>query len=168
MNKPLDQLCTLLDEEVERQENVLAVVRGQGEAARTRNLEALNARTSALSALMAEGIEAEQRRIQVVTELVAAYALPMEEQTLTHLIGHAPEPWKHRLAEAQARLRSTVHESQRVVRANELVVRRGLRNVTEVLETFGEQLGMGRPAYDARGNERTGVATRPAMLDSRG
>ena len=168
MSHALEQLCSLLDEEVERQENVLAVVRGQGDAARVRNLAALESRTDALSALMADGIEAEARRIAVVIELVEAYALPVEEQTLTQLIVRAPEPWKHRLAEAQARLRSTVHETQRLVRANDNIIRRGLRSVQEVLESFSEQLGAGRPAYDARGVEYAGIATRPAMLDHRG
>lgn len=168
MEQSLDQLCMLLDEEVERQENVLAVVRGQGDAARTRNLEALEARTEALSALMAEGIQAEVRRLAVVTDLVAAYALPVEEQTLTCLIGVSPEPWKHRLAEAQQRLRETVRETQRLVLSNGNVIRRGLSNLNGALETFGQHLGAGRPAYDARGLERAGVTTRPAVLDHRG
>src|SRR5690606_32245892 len=104
----------------------------------------LEARTEALTALINEGICAEHQRIAAVSELVRAYDLPGEAQTLTHLIQIAPEPWKHRLAEFQIRIRTLVLETQALLRANETVIRGGLRVVNGALESFEEHLGAGR------------------------
>lgn len=168
MNDALDSLCSLLDEEIERQENVLAVVRGQGDAARGGDIETLEARTEALTLLIAEGIDAEGRRVAVLREIVAGYALPVDEQTLSHLIARTPDPWKRRLTGFQSRLRALVAETQEALRANERMVRRGLRIVNGAIEVLGEQLGSGRPAYGAQGTGQAPGAPRPALIDQRG
>ena len=164
----LERLCDLLDDELERQENVLALCIAQGKAAREHDHEYLEARTVALGELIEETVRAEAARFDLVGQIVEAYELPIEEQTLSHLIKAAPKPWSLRLRELQHRLRAVLAETQQAVRANSRVMRRSVKVIDEAVTTLTQCGPQAGGNYDARGKEKARVAREPSMIDQRG
>ena len=117
MNTLLDRLCDVLDEELVRQETVLAICRGKHDAIRSFDVEALEARTAALDSVLRETFEAETERHGILREAIDHLGLPQEDETLTGLIGAVQEPWKSRLQHFQRRLKETLGATQAVTRA---------------------------------------------------
>ncbi|MBI1319550.1 MAG: hypothetical protein GC168_11475 [Candidatus Hydrogenedens sp.] len=149
MSQLLESLCALFDEELERQEALLALTRAQGEAAMARDAQVLEARTEAIRLLVSESLRSEQARLALVAEIVEAFALAAPEQTLSGLIAVAEEPWKSRLAWHQERLRTVVTETQGVVRSNHRTISRLARSTASLLRRFhGESES---PVYGASG-----------------
>lgn len=168
MNELLATLCDLLDEELERQENILAVCRAQGKAAQGRNVADLESKTAALNALISEAGAVERTRSKLMLQTVEAFGLPPERQTLTHLIEVAPEPWKSRLKHFQERLRSTLHQTSRVVRGNSLLFRRSLNAIGKAFRMLRQCFPAAPSSYDVRGGEIAGRQLGPAVIDQRG
>ncbi len=168
IEKRLEELCSLFDTELERQHDVLALCRSQGEAARTHDVECLNAKTMALEILFRDSLEAEPERHRLLHEVVAYYDLPREKQTLTDLIAVAPEPWRRRLGEFQSGLRSTLDEIRRAVRGNAGIMRRSLRRINLFLRLLGGPDEGRANDYDARGSEPAPSSLRPVVIDQRG
>lgn len=165
----LDTLVACFDEELERQENVLRICRAQGEAARNHDVEALQARTEALTELFEEASAAEERRVPVLAAIVEYYELTPEKQTLSGLIEHVPEPWNHRLAEFQTTLRRVLMETKAEVRRNARYMRRSLKTIDNALDLL-TGVDSGEPAaYNEAGAEPTrGQARTPARIDTQG
>ncbi len=161
MDEVFTRLCGLLDDEAERQENVLALCRAQGEAARSHDIPAMEARTRALTLLLREGIEAGVARHALLERLTVAYELAESRRNLTGIIEAAPQPWASRLREQQRRIRGALAEIQTVVRANNHVMRRSLGIVNGALQTLWACLPAG---YDDRG-ERVGAGRHAARLN---
>ncbi len=168
MNELLGALCNQFEEELERQENVLAVCIAQGQAARLHDLEYLEAKTAALNVLIRETAEAERTRMALVEQVVSACALPPGRQTLTELIAVSSEPWKSRLQHFQTRMRATLSETARVVRENNDLIRRSLNVVNQALQSLGQCIPAAPNAYDVRGGEVSGHHSGPAFMDQRG
>jgi len=166
MEKTLDRLCAHFEDELERQENVLALCNAQAEAARARDIECLEAKTAALSVLIQDAIDAERERLALVREIVDAYGLPVEQQTLSGLVATVPEPWKTRLADFQLRIRAVLEETRGVVRQNMPVLRRSLNVANEALSALHGQPDAGR--YDGQGENREGALAGPNVIDRRG
>jgi len=166
MPQVLENLCRVFDDELERQQNILAICISLGQAARAHDLEYIEAKTAALNALLEETIRSEQERIQLVRQVVDDYQLPVERQTLTDLITMAPEPWAARLGEFQERMRATLKQTKRVVGENQRVMRRALSVVHGALNCLVRCI----PAsgYDARGEECRRLHAEPNVIDQRG
>ncbi len=165
----LNALCTLFDDELERQHSVLAIMRAQGEAARAFDLDALNARTDALDVLMNEALESERRRLELLETVVSHFSLDVEHQTLSDLIAVVPEPWKHRLMEFQTEVRATVDNTRSLVFENAQFIRRCLRGVETVVDTVqGTEPTEASRSYDAEGNRAGRQGGRSALLNAVG
>ncbi len=163
MDEVFTRLSSLLDDEAERQENVLALCRAQGEAARKHDIPAMEARTRALTLLLREGIEAGVTRHALLERLTETYELAESSRNLTGIIDAAPEPWTSRLREQQRRIRGALAETQAVVRVNNQIMRRSLGIVQGALQTLWACLPAG---YDDRG-ERVGAGRHAARLNQR-
>jgi hypothetical protein len=164
----LDKLCVLFDDELERQENVLRLCVAQGAAARAHDVGVLEARTAALTALLDEEAESEPRRLELFGALVRVYELPLERQTLTHLIATIPEPWRRHASEFQSRVREVLEESQRTVRRNTRAMRRSSRMASAAVEALAGAAGAPGRGYDAGGVESASYIAPSAGMDARG
>lgn len=163
----LEALCRYLEDEIERQENVLAIARAQGEAARNHDLELLEARSAALAAQIREVVAAEKERLALVHCIVGVLELPHERQTLSALIAIAPEPLATRMREAQTRLRTLLQEIQELTQRNQQLMRRSLRVVNDAAASLMDALPVLQSPYNARGEMQVGAAT-PCAIDHRG
>jgi len=168
MEALLDRLCGLFDDELERQQNVLAICIAQGQAARAHHVDALQARSSALALSVQEALNAEKQRLGLLRQIVDQYALPLERQTLTGLIETVPEPWKTRMQEFQTRLRTTLEETRKVVRENNRIMRSSLTIVNDAFDAVIQRRTIPRGHYDERGEETPGNRAQPAVIDQRG
>jgi flagellar FlgN protein len=168
METILDELCGVLEDELERQENVLAVCRAQGEAAKARDVEYMEAKAAALCVLIRETVNAEQKRLRLVRLVVDEYDLPEEEQTMSGLVATVPEPWKSRMGDTQARIQKILSEVRDVVQENNRVIRRCLNIVNGSLEELGQRVPGDSGNYDALGGERQSSSAGSALLDQRG
>ena len=164
----LDSLCEHFDDELERQQNVLAVCRALGQGARVQDHEYLEAKTAALHVLLRQAMTAEQVRLALVGELVAHYELPVERQTLSGLIAVAPAPWQSRMQEFQVLMRATLETTRRLVRENNRVLRRSLYVVNQTLATMALCEPNGSSAYNGSGGEVVRAQPVPALVDQRG
>ena len=163
-----EALCAVFDDDLERQENMLSLCRAQGRAAIEHDIELLEARTEAMTALVHEATESERLRVALATVLVQALRLPEAQQTLSGLIAVAPEPYRNRLADFQARIQVVLMDTREVVRANHLILRRSSRIVSDALEALVDCTPPPRGQYDARGDAPQGHSQQPALLDQRG
>lgn len=161
-NTAFENLLKWLEDAAERQENILAVCISQGEAARTRQMEALEARTAALQLLIQEAAEAEQERATLVKDAAAEAGLT-EEVTLSKLIAVAPAEWAARLAQLQKRIGGVLQQTRGVVRENNFVVRRSLRRAEQIIQAIAPAAA---PAGYAPQGGRT--AHRAMTLNARG
>lgn len=168
MEKTLDTLCDLLEDELERQQNVLALCVAQGQAARTHDLEYLEAKTAALGALIQEAVKAERERLHLVRQVVEDFQLPRAQQTLSDLIAAVPDPWKTRLCEFQGGIRAILAETSQVVRENNRIMRRSLHVVDEALNLMVDCVPAASAAYDARGAEPVRSHREPHVINQQG
>jgi altronate dehydratase len=163
-----EALCTVFEDDLERQENMLVLCRAQGRAAKEHDIELLEARTAAISELVREATDSERLRVALATVLVEALKLSTERQTLSGLIAVAPAPYQGRLADFQTRMQVVLAETREAVRANHLVLRRSARIVSDALESLVDCAPAPRGQYGARGDEPPGDNQQPALLDQRG
>lgn len=167
MDDFFETLCFALDDELERQENILAVCRAQGQAARAHDIEYLEAKTLALVALMQEAVQAEKTRGLLLGRMAEHLRIPNDRQTLSELIRIAPEPWRGRLSHVQTRLQDTLRETHAVVLSNGGVLRSGLRVLTRSLQALGQCAALDT-GYDATGMEPVRKRFQPKVLDQKG
>ena len=165
VERTLDSLCSLLEDEQERQDNVLALCIAQGKAARGHDVDTLEARTAALNICIEEAAHAEKERLALLREIVHYYELPLEKQTMTHLIKIVPEPWRARLADFQKHLNATLEETARTVRQNNRIMRHSIKIVNDALSCI---TNFNTPQYDDRGEGRHNVSENPNVIDQRG
>lgn len=168
IGEKLDALCDYFDDELERQQNVLVVCRAIGQAARSQDLEYLEAKTEALQILLGEAMEAEQRRLALVADVVDFYQLPEEAQTLSALIKEVPMPWQQRMREFQVLMRATLESTRRLVRDNNHVLRRSVSIVTQTLSALAMCQPESKGQYTNQGGDATRIRTAPSLIDQRG
>ena len=162
----LDRLCAYFDSEIERQENVLALTRAQGEAAKALDADVMEHRTRALALLLDEAASAERERIAILGDLTPRLSQAQQNWSLSALIAAVPEPWQHRLAEAQMNLRATVSATKESVNANAYAMRKSLRSVNGALDQFfGPASGS---SYTPQGDAPEGEARQAAVLNATG
>lgn len=162
-----DTLCFLLDDTLERQENILEICRAQGAAARTHDIEYLEAKSAALVVTMREAILAEQNRLELIQEIGRRLECTETPRNMTALIALAPEPYAGRIAYYQSRLKEVLDETNDVVRSNAHVMRTMMRVVKTSL-TLLEQCATGVQGYDAAGMESGNRTAQPRIIDQKG
>lgn len=169
MEQVLEALCRVFDAELERQQNVQSLVAAQHAALLNGDRDTLEERTRDIEHIIRETASAETERLHLVQELVDAYGLRPERQTLTGLIEVAPEPWRSRMAHFQGMMQSTLDETRRTVTDNNRLLRQSARWTQSCLYIIIEWAGeMDTGRYDARGQGPAHVPCGPAMLDQRG
>lgn len=165
VTRDLSALCSLLEDELERQYCVLETVKAQGLAARAQNLPELDKRTAALSLLMHESLRSEQERLRLLRPIVQHFGLSGTEQTLSNLVQATPEPWKSRLGEFQHALKRTVAASRDQIHRNATVMRTTLKRVDNAMESVFPDENRGR--YTSGGTDARGDRA-ATMLDAMG
>ncbi len=164
----LDNLCEYFDDELERQQNVLIVCRAIGQAARSQDLEYLEAKTEALQLLVQQAVAAEATRLVLVADVVAWYQLPEAEQTLTGLIARVPMPWEQRMREFQVLMRATLESTRRLVRENNMVLRRSMGIANKTLTAMALCQPDSHGQYNDQGSDTTRLRSTPTLIDQRG
>jgi hypothetical protein len=168
MDALFEALCFSLDDEIERQENILAVCQAQGEAARTHDLEYLEAKTAALFTLAQEAAQAEGMRRRLLNQIAAQLGVSAEEQRLTELIQLASEPWVSRMRYFQSRLQTILKETRGVARCNAVVLRASLRVLSQAVGALEQCAGAYASSYTADGTEPLKETAAPTLLDRKG
>jgi hypothetical protein len=168
IDQALERLCEIVEDEAERQENVLAVCRAQHAAVLSNDAQELEARTAALAALIRDAAEAEGERLQVVGEVVEHYQLPAERQTMTQLVRMAPVPWRNRLREAQRRLQIAMRTSRGLTRSTGRALRWSAQAVERCIGGLKDAQGVSSQSYSAGGEVQTPAYSRPAFVDQKG
>ena len=172
----LEQLCRNLEDEVQRQESILAVCRAQGEAVRSNNIENLESQTQRVVSLLQEAAEAEKDRNRLVGRLATQCGCPLA--TLSDLVAVAAGPCGEHLRHIQKRLRSVLAETRKVVHGNTVLFRGGLRLVSQTVRSLQSAevsaqdslhgITPESASYTASGTAATRRLPRPAMIDQRG
>lgn len=167
MSSLFERLCEMLDDEVERQENVLAVCQAQSEAMKSNDLEFLEAKTVALVVLIQEAAQATRERSAVFEAIAAEQRLTREGLAFGDVITAAPEPLRGRLAESHRRLRAVLKETRPVAMSNASSLRHALRAVRASLAVVTPEAPSGS-AYDATGMRQPAKPGLVNMLNQRG
>lgn len=168
MSTALEHLCQVFEDQLERQECMLAVCTAQGAAVRSRDVAELETRTGALQRLIQESVDAEQQRLSLIGSVVEELALPVEEQTLSGLIAAVADPWKSRMAEFQQRIREVLDRTRQVIRENHRMMQQSLRMVNNTMDMLVDSVPEQQNSYDAQGVERGRENFPVSMLDQRG
>jgi len=122
-----ESLFASIEEEIKRQEEVLAATRAQGVAARNRDMKALEKETAVLMSLAQEAAHADAARMRLVRQILGVSA--HTGATLSDVIALAPEPLASRLREMRTRLQTLLHAIREETRANTAVMRLSLKIV---------------------------------------
>jgi hypothetical protein len=173
MHTAFESLFSLLEEEIARQEKVFAATRVQGEAARARDVKALEEQTALLMALAQEAAHAEAARKRALRQILGVGADP--GAALSDVIALAPEPCASRLRDLRKRLRLLLNGIREETRANIAWIRMSLKVVGRVLSAAEPYLQAWPGGYAANGaivavagQEPASSAMRPALIDQKG
>lgn len=168
MKSLLDRLCTVLDEELERQELILGLLSAQQEALCAQDRAALHARSEALAVLVRDSHHAEPRRETAFAALADLYELAPQERTLSGLIARCPEPYARRLRALQTRLREVVEATQEQNRSNARQIRRSLRAVSASLRAVRPESTPQYASYARGPAPAFAFLSAPSLVDQRG
>lgn len=173
MHKAFETLASLLEEEVARQEEVLAATRAQGRAARARDVKAIEEQSAILMVLAQKTAHAEMARKRALRQLLGRD--PGSETTLRDVIIAAPEECRSHLNELRDRLRallSVIREETREnmtwIRASLKVVRRALLSVEPYLQACSGHYSTHGELLAGHGHTNTLSAMQPALIDRKG
>lgn len=167
MSSLFERLCGMLDDEVERQENVLAVCQAQSEAVKTNDLEYLEAKTAALVVLIKEAAQAARERSALMELIATEHRLNRTGLHFNDLVAVAPEPLRDRMAESHRRLRNVLKETRPVALSNASSMRHALRAIRASFAVL--QPDTPAPAtYDATGMQPPAKPGLVNTMDQRG
>ena len=167
MSAAYETLCASIEEEIGRQERVLAATRAQGAAARDRDMKTLEAQTAALLELAREAAQADTERKRLMRDIPGADA--REGATLGEIIARAPEPFASRLRALQTRLKATLNDAREETRTNAVLMRLALRVVGGALSAVEPRRLAWTAGYAANGHEPAApAAVQPALMDRKG
>ena len=165
--RPFQDLSDILEDELERQERLLRLVRAQREAIVSRDAHALDARTNDINQIVAEAAAAESARHAVLREIVDMLQLPVSEQTMSHIAEHAPVPHSERLEFQQGRLQNVMTECHELIYENARRLRRAAHITNDYLMTV-----TGNETASLRGYSQGGSVSdnddRPNVVNQRG
>jgi hypothetical protein len=168
MDKHLNELCDLLDDEAVRQETMQSLLATQREAVIHRDLALLEAKTAAIQCLIQESADAEGQRHGVLRTIVAGFDLPIERQTLSELILVAPDRYARRLQEVQDRLRGVLAQSKPVAFNNARTLKWSLKSVENCLDVITGKNDPRTDRYDDSGRGARKGQRSPALIDAQG
>lgn len=168
LDDSLDRLCAHLDIELARQRDVLEACRSQDAAARSQDVDLLEAATQRLVALMREALDAEKERVALLRKVVGPLGLEPDRQTLTGLIASTGEPWRSRLQAFQKEFREVLGSTQTEVRSHSGYLRRAGRIVERSLHAVTGTVSVGSNAYDKEGREPLPGHRGPALVNTLG
>ncbi len=173
MHTAFEALFSLLEEEIVRQETVLAATRRQGEAARARDMKALEEQTASLMALAQEAAHADAARKRALRQILGVGAAP--GAALSEVIALAPEPYASHLRDLRTRLRLLLNAVREETRANTAWMRMSLKVVGRLLSAVEPYLQAWPAGYGANGaivaiagQEPASSGMRPALIDRKG
>ncbi|MCH8203677.1 MAG: hypothetical protein IID09_00865 [Candidatus Hydrogenedentes bacterium] len=164
----LDQLCSHFDAELVRQRAVLDACRVQGEAMRAHDMEALDAASKGLMALMEDALAAEKDRLRLLREVVEPFRLEVERQTLTALIEAVPEPWSSRMQAFQTEIREVLAATRSEVRRHAGFLGRAGRIIERSVSAIIGCAPLEGDAYDREGKEPARGHRSPALVNTLG
>jgi hypothetical protein len=163
----LEMLCELLEEEAARQARIHEAILAQREAVGLQDVGRVERATETLKHLTGEAKAAEMRRALVIADVVARLELPAERQNMSGIIAAAPEGLRHRLRTVQARLKELLRATERLVRDQNVAVRRSLNTVDRGLRQLHVAGAQGAGAYDAGAYDARGERTLAGAGDGR-
>lgn len=163
-----EALCCSLDDEIERQENVLEVCNASRKAAQAHDVEYLEAKTCALVSLVQQAVQAESARKKLIDEIASNLGSVGKDRNLTALIAVAPHPWRERLSYYQTRLQGIVGGTRPVVISNMAALRAALRIVRHCLCQLEHGQEAAALSYNAGGMEPSRKDRQPSLIDHRG
>ncbi|MCX5771435.1 MAG: flagellar protein FlgN [Candidatus Hydrogenedentes bacterium] len=167
MSRLFERLCEMLDDEVERQENVLAVCQAQSEAMKSNDLEYLEAKTASLVVLLQEAARATKERSAVMKTIAVEQGLNREGLFFSDMVAAAPESLRGRLAESHRRLRDALKKARPVALSNALSLRQALRTMRVSLAAVTPESPSGA-AYDSTGMHQPAKPGLVNVLNQRG
>ena len=167
MSSLFERLCEMMDDEVERQENVLAVCQAQSEAMKSNDLEFLEAKTASLVALIQEAAHATRERAVAIEAIAAEQGLNRERLFFSNVAAAAPELLRGRLTDSHRRLRTVLKETRPVALSNASSLRHALRAMKASLAVLGPEAPSGS-AYDATGMHQPAKPGLVNVLNQRG
>lgn len=168
MDHLLKQLCQLLDEELERQETVLAVCRAQREAALCHDIAGLTARNTALELLIRDAARAQGVRTALLRQVSEECGLARDGQSLSGVIAMASEPWARRLRDLQRALGVVLGDIRRVAQSNTALLRSSARAVDRLLALAEGAESSAGGGYDAQGREPVTQRRAPVLINQAG
>ncbi len=168
MDDLLNQLCGVLDDEIERQELALTLCEAQSDAAAAHDAAALNGRTEALNLVLRETVAAEETRLRVLCDLVARLELTEGQQTMSGLVAALDEPWRGRVAQRQKRLRMLLADVRAANQRTARILRKNMRRVQECLSFLDAPDAEKANRYDRSGHEHGQRREALGLLDQRG
>lgn len=163
----LDELCSILHEELEQQENLLAVSTAQRAAIVARDAVEVELRAAAMQVIVRDVMQSEARRLAVVADLAADLQLS-PRATLSHLAAALPEPWRGRLTFLQGRLREVMEHTRQINRENAFLLRRSLRMVDQCLRFLQPDSTRPTAHYTSNGQEPSAVRNAAAFVNQKG
>ncbi len=164
----LDHLCAHFDAELVRQRAVLDACRAQGEAMRAHDMEALDAASKGLLALMEDALAAEKDRLRLLREVVGPFRLEADRQTLTALIAAVPEPWHSGMQAFQTEIREVLGATRAEVRRHTGFLRRAGRILERSVNAILGCAPTEGDAYDREGKEPAPGHRGPALVNTLG
>lgn len=167
MDKLFSTLCDSLENELERQENILEVCAATQRAAEANDVEYLEAKTIALVSLLQEAIKEDTSRRGTLLDISRAFGLASPQPTLSAVIEVAPAPWNERLAFYQSRLKQVVNDTRPLVVSNVTTLRAALRVVKQCLQHI-QPHPQSAVGYNAGGAEPAAKHHQPAVIDHKG
>lgn len=168
MDKALKRLCDLLDEELERQENILVVCRRKHEAIRSMDVPTLETRTKALEVLARETMDAEPERRRALEEAAHLAGLARRGCTLSALAEAVPAPWAARLRMFQRQLKETLDQTRAVAREYARDLRRAKRIADQHIAHMTGEPAPHKGLYGATGALPPRRGATMALVDQRG
>ena len=169
MRSLFESLCDLLENELERQENVLAVCQAQSEAVARNDIELLEAKTGALLALVQEAAQAAAERVCLIKAIIAKYIETdcPNDLKFDDIAAAAPKHLRQRLEETHARLRSVLKKTRPVALANASSLAAALRAADASLALI-QTSSRSEATYDATGRSAGPVPRALTAVDQRG
>lgn len=166
MQSVFESLFASIEEEIGRQEKVLAATRAQGAAARNRDMKALEKQTAVLMALAQEAAHADTARTRLVRRILGAGA--HAGVTLSEVIPLAPEPFASHLRELRTRLQTLLIAIREETRANSVLMRLSLKVVGRAMMAVEPYRQAWSAGYAANGQEPASSTLQPALIDRKG
>ncbi len=138
----LEDLITVLREEIEGLEGLLLLCEKEKESLVAEDVRSLNQENREQEKLISKLRRSELVRVKVTKEIGKILGLKEERLTLSELLPHLQEPYSSRLKQLGERLHQSLKKIQAVNRTNALLLANSLRLIQKKVELL-TQIGEG-------------------------